>query len=163
VSKTVPEGYKEVDGEYIGESILIEAKKVEKYVESTIVDFFTKLGYDIKRVEEGQERSIDYKYGDIGFEITVIHEYLPKISQLDDLLNRHDKTDSKICIYMYRENGKVKVKKLQETPLDKQSVLIIRQHISSYRPKLANKLDDKYSQSEHSKYVVIIMDFRLTI
>lgn len=139
----------------------MEAKEVEKYVETTIVDFFSKLGYNIKRIKEGQERSIDYKYEDIGFEITVIHEYLPRISELEDLLVQHYKTESKICAYMYRENGKVKVKKIQETPLNNQSVLSLRQHISSYRPKLVNKLNDKYSQSEHSKYVVIIMDFRL--
>lgn len=161
MSTTISEGYKEVNGEYIRESILVQAKEVEKYVEKTIVDFFSKLGYDIKKIKEGQDRSVDYEYEDIGFEITVIHEYLPRINEIDDLLSQHDKTYSKVCAYMYGENGKVKIKKLQETPLNKQSVLSIRQHISSYRPKLVNKLDDKYSQSEHSKYVVIVMDFRL--
>jgi hypothetical protein len=161
VLTSISGGYKEANGEYVRESILIQAKEVEKYVEKMIVDFFSELGYDIKRIKEGQDRSVDYKYEDVGFEITVIHEYLPRISEIDNLLSQHDKTDSKVCAYMYGENGKVKIKKIQETPMDKQSVLSIRQHISSYRPKLVNKLDDKYAQSEHSKYVIIVMDFRL--
>lgn len=155
------EGYKHINGEYVKESILIEAKEVEKYVETTIVDFFFQLGYDIRRIKENQDRKVDYEYEDIGFEITVIHEYLPKLGELDSLITQHDNTFSKICAYMYGENGKVKIKKLEETPLEKQSILSLRQHISSYRPKLINKIDDKYSQSEHSEYVVIIMDFRL--
>ena len=143
MSSTISEDYKEVNGEYIRESILVQAKEVEKYVERTIVDFFSTLGYNITRIKEGQDRSVDYKYEDIGFEITVIHEYLPRINEIDDLLSQHEKTDSKVCVYMYGENGKVKIKKLQQTPLDKQSILSIRQHVSSYRPKLVNKLDDK--------------------
>ena len=111
MSTTISEGYKEVNGEYIRESILVQAKEVEKYVEKTIVDFFSKLGYDIKKIKEGQDRSVDYEYEDIGFEITVIHEYLPRINEIDDLLSQHDKTYSKVCAYMYGENGEVKIKK----------------------------------------------------
>lgn len=161
VPTVVPKGYREVKGEYIRESVLIKAKAVEKYVEKSIVDFFSQLGYDIKRIKEGQERSVDYEYEDIGFEITVIHEYLPKLTELDNLINQHENKFSKICAYMYGENGKVKIKKLKEDPLENQSILSLRQHISSYRPKLINKIDDKYSQSEKSEFVIVIMDFRL--
>ena len=48
-----------------------------------------RIGYEIKRVPKAQTRTVDYDYGDLGIEITVLHDYLPRTREMDVLLKRH--------------------------------------------------------------------------
>jgi hypothetical protein len=107
-------------------------------------------------------RTVDYEYEDLGLEVTSIREYLPKNDEVDKLLARHDKSNSRICAYMYLKDGKPKIEILHELLLDNNvSILCLRQHVSCYRPKLICKLNDKYTQDEDHSVQVIVIDFRL--
>ena len=47
---------------------------------------------------KAQTRTVDYEYGDLGIEITVLHDddYLPRTREMDVLLNRYIDTNSNL-------------------------------------------------------------------
>ncbi|MGC1931346.1 MAG: hypothetical protein WA667_20435 [Candidatus Nitrosopolaris sp.] len=60
------------------------------------------------------------------------------------------------------KDGKPKIEILNEQKLDNNlSILCLRQHVSCYRPKIMDKISDKYSQNESLPILIIMMDFRL--
>ena len=93
------EGYNLVTGDYIREKTLVEVKQFEKHL---LLIYFFSTGFTLNRVKEDSNRTMDYQYEDIGFEVTVIHPYLPKNNELHNLLSCHNQINSKMCAYMYR-------------------------------------------------------------
>ena len=121
---------------------------IEKHIESNIVPFFKKLGFNIKRIPRTQRRTADYECGELGIEVTSLRQYLPQNNiDIDKLLKRHLETNSRICAYMYLKDGKLRTEILDEQKLNNDvSILCLRQHISCYRQKLIGKINDKYEQ-----------------
>ena len=158
----IPDGYELIDDEYVKKIPLLLSKEIEKHIEASIVLFFNKIGYSIKKVPRmTTTRTVDYEYEDLGLEVTSIHEYLPRNNEMDQLLSRNVETNSRICAYMYLKDDRLKIEILDELQLDKNvSILCLRQHISCYRPKLISKIIDKYCQDEKNNSHIIILDFR---
>jgi hypothetical protein len=129
--------------------------------ENDIVPFFKSLGIDIRRIPRAGIPTVDYEYKNVGLEVTVIHDYLPRHSEVEKLLNHHMKTNSEICAYMYMKGGQPKIEILSEKEQEKPSILCLRQHISCYRSKLIGKINDKYSQDQEHDLDIIVLDFRL--
>jgi hypothetical protein len=100
-SALVPDGYELIGDEYVGKILLLSEKEIEKHVETNIPSFFDTIGYNIKKVPRTTTRTVDYEYEDLGLEVTSIREYLPKNDEVDKLLAPHDKSNSRICAYMY--------------------------------------------------------------
>jgi hypothetical protein len=106
-------------------------------------------------------KTVDYEYEGVGVEVTSIRDYSPK-KEVDKLLARHEQACYRICAYMYLKDGKPEIEILDEQKLDnKLSILCLRQHVSSYEPKIIAKIYDKYSQDENHSFQIIMMDFRL--
>ena len=149
------------DNEYVNKTELLTAKKIEKHIEDSAPIFFRKLGINANRIKETKEPTPDYSSEDIDFEVTAIHQYLPKNSEIDAILKKYSENHILICAYLYLEKGKPKVETLSLKKLDKNlSILCLRQHISLYKPKIFSKIDNKYRQN-CGKNQIIIMDFRL--
>ena len=147
--------------EYVRTRDLLTAKQIEKHIENSAPIFFRKLGINAERIKETKERTPDYSSNRIDFEVTAIHQYLPKNTDIDNILKTHEESHSLICVYLYLEKGKPKLKIIHQKELGKDlSILCLRHHISLYESKIFNKIDDKYHQSS-GKDQIIIMDFRL--
>lgn len=158
----IPDEYELIGDEYVKKIPLLLEKEIDKHVETNIASFFDEIGYKIKKVPRTAIRTVDYEYGEVGLEVTSISEYLPKNDEVDKLLSRHDQTNYRICAYMHLKDDKPKIEILDEKELDNNlSILCLRQHVSSYRPKIIRKINDKYHQDENHSILVIIMDFRL--
>jgi hypothetical protein len=98
---------------------------------------------------------VDYECEDVGIEVTSIHEYLPKNYEVDKLLRQHDQTNYRICAYMYLKDDKPKVEILDEQALDNIiSVLCLRQHVSCYRPRLINKINDNMPKMKSTIFML---------
>ena len=92
----IPEGYELIDGEYVRKVTTLSSWEIENHVERDTVRFFKEIGYEIKRMPKAQTRTVDYDYGDLGIEITVLHDYLPRTREMDVLLNRYTDTNSNL-------------------------------------------------------------------
>jgi predicted CopG family antitoxin len=157
-----PDGYELIDDEYVRKTSLLLSREVEEHVEGNVVHLFKGSGYDIKRVPRADTRTVDYEYGDLGIEITTIHDYLPRNNEMDALLRRYTETNSRICAYMYLKGRDPTIEILNEERLPNNvSMLCLRQHVSCYRPKLISTIIDKYSQGQRHRISIIVMDFRL--
>jgi hypothetical protein len=44
----IPEGYELIDGEYVRKIDLLSPREIQNHIEKDIVNFFDKLGLDIK-------------------------------------------------------------------------------------------------------------------
>jgi hypothetical protein len=67
------------------------------------------------------------------------------------------------CAYIYSDSkGKPILKLLSEEKgwVKGLSMLCLRQHVSIYHRKIANKIETKYQQHTTNKYQIIILDFR---
>lgn len=149
------------DNEYVRTTDLLTAKQIEKHIENSAPLFFQKLGINAERIKEIKERTPDYSSNGIEFEVTAIHTYLPKNTDIDNLIKTHEERHSLICAYLYSERGMPKFKIIRQKHLENDlSILCLRHHISLYESKIFNKIDDKYHQSS-GKDQIIIMDFRL--
>jgi hypothetical protein len=158
----IPDGYELIGDEYVRMIPLLLEKEIEKHVEINIYSFFKKIGYDIKKIPAAATRTVDYEYGNLGIEVTIIREYLPRNDDTDNLLRQNAQGNSRICAYMYLKDDKPKIEILDERKLDNNiSILCLRQHISCYRPKLISKINNKYSQDKDHPVNIIIFDFRL--
>lgn len=113
---------------------------------------------------KAQTRTVDYEYGDLGIEIIVLHDYLPRTPEMDVLLRKHKDTNLRICAHMYLKNGRLAIEILNEEPISSNiSLLCLRQHISCYRAKIWGKIIDKCMQDQDKRHrgSIIVMDFRL--
>lgn len=154
--------YELIGDEYVKKIPLLSEKEINKHVEIDIPSFFDKMGYKIKKIPTSATRTVDYEYEDLGLEVTSVRKYLPRNDEVDKLLTRHCEPNSRICAYVYLKDGKPKIEILDEQRLDNNvSILCLRQHISCYRPKLINKIEDKYTQDGDHSVNIIIIDFRL--
>jgi predicted CopG family antitoxin len=163
-NELIPDGYELIQGEYVRKTFPLLSTDVEKYVERDVVQFFRGIGYEIRRVPRAKTRTVDYEHGDLGIEVTVFHDYLPRIDEMDLLLRRHAETNSRICAYMYMKGDQLTIEVLNEERMANNiSMLCLRQHISCYKPKLIRKIRDKYMQcaGKQHKSCIIVMDFRL--
>lgn len=150
-----------IDNEYVKKIDVLKSKQIEKHIENSAPIFFQKLGINAKRIKKTKTRTPDYSSNDIDFEVTAIHQYLPKNSDIDAILKNHRENNFLICAYLYLEKEKPKVKVISQKNLDENlSILCLRAHISLYKPKIFSKIDDKYHQTS-GKDQIIIMDFRL--
>ena len=137
------------------------SKQIEKHIESRAPIFFRKLGINANRIKETKKRTPDYSSNDIDYEVTAMHQYLPNNSDINTILKNHNENHSLICAYLYLEMEKPTVKIIHQKDLEEDlSILCLRQHISLYKPKIFNKIDNKYYQTT-DKNQIIIMDFRL--
>ena len=122
------------------------------------------LGFKIQKIPTTKSRSVDYECGNLGIEVTTLHDYLPKHKDVDKFMRRHLETGSRICAYMYLKGDEPKIEILDEKKLDNDtSILCLRQHISCYRPKLTTKIINKYLQDESESHdmQIIVIDSRL--
>jgi hypothetical protein len=154
------------DGKSIGDTYVwaptLSPKQIEDHIERNIVPFFLRLGFNLKKVDKSTGRTPDFEYEDLGLEVTSLQRYLPRNTETDKLLKKHNDTNSRICAYMYMEQGKQKIEILDEQNLEGNiSILCLMQHISCYIPKLVETIDDKCTQDQDHDVHIIIMDFRL--
>jgi len=158
----IPDGYDVVGDDYVRKIPALSAREIEKQIERNAPLFFNKLGYEIKKVPIADNtRTVDYEYEDVGVEVTSIRDYSPK-NEVDKLLARYDQTNYRICAYMYLREGKSKIEILEEQKLEnKLSILCLRQHVSSYEPKIKDKIYNKCYQGEIHSILILMMDFRL--
>src|SRR5688572_14643116 len=98
---SIPEGYQLVNNEYVNKSHLLTSEEVEGIAEIDIVPFFNSLGINVNKVSRAKIRTVDYEYENVGLEVTVVQDYLPKHNEIDKLLDHHIQTNSRICAYMY--------------------------------------------------------------
>jgi len=164
MDELIPDGYELINGEYVRKITTLSSNDIENYVERDAVRFFSGIGYEIKRVPKAQTRTVDYEYDDLGIEITVLHDYLPRIREMDVLLKRHIDTNSRICAYMYLKNERLTIEILNEERISSNvSLLCLRQHISCYRSKILGKITNKWTQDQDKQHKgsIIVMDFRL--
>ena len=160
----IPEGYQLIDGEYVRATSLLTSTEIEDIAERHIVPFFSEIGFNIKKIPRIKSRSVDFECGNLGIEVSTIHDYLPKHSNVDKLLRRHYETNSRICAYMYLKGDELRIDILDEKKLDNNtSILCLRQHVSCYRPKLTTKIINKYLQDESECHdmQIIVIDSRL--
>lgn len=160
----IPDGYELIGDEYVHKDILLSEREIQKQIETNVPSFFNKMGYKMMKVPQTKHiaRTVDYDYEDLGLEVTSIREYLPRNDEVDKLLVRHEQTNSRICAYMFLQDGKPKIEILDEKPSENnQSILCLRQHVTCYRPKIIGKIIDKYSQDEDHRIQIIAIDFRL--
>ena len=158
---SIPEDYQLVNNEYVKKSHLLTSEEVECIAEIDIVPFFGSLGINVKRVSRTKIRTVDYEYENVGLEVTVVQDYLPKHNEIDKLLDHHIQTNSRICAYMYMKGDKPRIEIMSEKNLDKLAILCLRQHISCYRSKIIGKISKKYNQDQEHDLSIIILDFRL--
>ncbi|HZD34222.1 MAG TPA: hypothetical protein VE130_03370 [Nitrososphaeraceae archaeon] len=166
VEMLIPDGYQLIDGEYVRMTSLLTSKEIEKIAEIHIVPFFNDIGFKIQKIPTTPttSRSVDYECGNLGIEVTTLHDYLPKHKDVDKLMRRHFETRSRICAYIYLKGDEPKIEILDEKKLDNDtSILCLRQHISCYRPKLTTKIINKYLQDESESHdmQIIVIDSRL--
>lgn len=164
MEELIPDGYELIHGEYVRKITTLSSNDIENYVERDAVCFFSGIGYEIKRVPKAQTRTVDYEYDDLGIEITVLHDYLPRTHEMDVLLKRHIDTNLRICAYMYLKNERLVIEILNEEQIaNNVSLLCLRQHISCYRAKILGKITDKWIQDQDKQHKgsIIVMDFRL--
>ena len=105
--------------EYVRTRDLLTAKQIEKHIENSAPIFFRKLGINAERIKETKERTPDYSSNRIDFEVTAIHQYLPKNTDIDNILKTHEESHSLICVYLYLEKGKPKLKIIHQKELGK--------------------------------------------
>lgn len=154
--------YEPIGDEYVRKVPVLLHRDIERYIETSIPLFFNKIGYKVKKVPRKETRTVDYENEDLGIEVTSIGTYLPRNDEMDSLLNRLNQVNSRICAYMYLKDDKPKIEILNERQLENNiSILCLRQHISCYRPKLINKINNKHSQDDDHSVHIIILDFRL--
>ena len=158
----VSKGYELINGEYVRKVSLLRADQVENYVEKDVARYFAEIGYVIKRVPKGLTRTVDYEYDNLGIEVTALHDYLPHTNEIDSLVRRLNEKNNRICAYMFLKDNDQIVRILEEKVLTGNiSVLCLRQHVSCYKPKILQKIIDKYLQDERHRSIVIVIDFRL--
>jgi hypothetical protein len=92
----IPDGYELIGDEYVRTIPLLLEKEIEKHVEINIDSFFKKIGYDIKKIPTAATRTVDYEYEDLGIEVTLIREYLPRNDDTDNLLRQNAQGNSRI-------------------------------------------------------------------
>jgi hypothetical protein len=164
MKEVIPDGYELIHGEYVRKITALSSNDIENYVERDAIRFFSGIGYEIKRVPKAKTRTVDYEYGDLGIEITVLHDYLPRTHEMDVLLKRHTDTNLRICAYMYLKNERLVIEILNEEQIaGNVSLLCLRQHKSCYKAKILGKITDKWIQDQDSQHKgsIIVIDFRL--
>jgi hypothetical protein len=162
IDELIAKGYELINGEYIRKVSLLRAAEVENFVEKDVVRYFGEIGYKINRVPKGLTKTVDYEYEHLGIEVTALHDYLPRINDIDSLVTMLAKERIRICAYMFRKDNHQIVRILNKKLLTcNTSVLCLRQHISCYKPKILQKIIDKYIQDEQHPVIIVIIDFRL--
>jgi hypothetical protein len=155
-------GYELINGEYIRHVSLLRSVEVENFVERDVTRYFKEIGYEIKKVPKGPTRTVDYEYNNLGIEVTALHDYLPNTNEISSLIKRLDEKNTRICAYMFLEKNHQIVRVLKENQLPGNiSMVCLRQHVSCYKPKILQKVIDKYIQDEQHQSIIIVIDFRL--
>jgi hypothetical protein len=142
---------------------LLTGPDVEAKVESDVKNFLLSIGIEAKKISEKSVRTPDYKYVDTVFEATTIHPYVPRISEINKTIaDLQNKPGNCYHVYLYSDSKKSTIFKmvLKEKCDPSCSILCLRQHVSSYRNKIINKIEDKSYQSEGYLAHVLVLDFR---
>src|SRR5919106_75698 len=102
IDELIAKGYELINGEYIRKVSLLRAAEVENFVEKDVVRYFGEIGYKINRVPKGLTKTVDYEYEHLGIEVTALHDYLPRINDIDSLVTMLAKERIRICADMSR-------------------------------------------------------------
>jgi hypothetical protein len=142
---------------------LLTSSDVEAKVESDLKNFLLSIGIGAKRISEKPLRTPDYKYMDTAFEATIIHPYFPRISEIEKTIaDLQNNLGNCYHAYLYSDSNKSNMFKMlfKEKCDPSCSILCLRQHVSVYRNKIINKIEDKSYQSEDYPAHVLFLDFR---
>jgi hypothetical protein len=144
------------------DSTMIPAKDIEALVEKDALAFLKSIGINAKKMPTGQIRTPDYAWGKIGIEVTAVHDFSPSIPELDSIrrfLLKNPGND--YYVYTYGNESGLQCRVLRKQKCQNSlSILRVRQHVSTYRKKIVNKLDDKYAQGVGYETQVVLLDFR---
>lgn len=142
---------------------LLTGPDVEAKVESDVKNFLLSIGIKAKKIFKKSVRTPDYKYVDTVFEATTIHPYVPRISEIDNTIaDLQANLGNCYHAYLYSGSNKYAIFKIvfKEKCDPSCSILCLRQHVSVYRNKIINKIEDKSYQSEDYPAQVLVLDFR---
>ena len=148
---------------------MLTEKELEQQVEEDITKLFKSLGItanEIARSKQGEKTS-DYGGMNVDFEVTIVQSYIRGIDAIEkawDFLEKNIGTC--YCAYIYTDSttGQPVFKLLCEEKgwVKGLSMLCLRQHVSIYHKKIANKIETKYRQHTTNQYQIIVLDFRIT-
>jgi hypothetical protein len=127
------------------------------------------LSIEIKatKISENSVRTPDYGNVRIAFEATKAIMYtlsIPRMAEIDKAIDElQNNLGNCYHAYMYLDsnNNNPIFKILSKEKCDPScSILCLRQHVSVYRPKIINKIQNKSYQSENYPEHTLILDFR---
>jgi hypothetical protein len=110
-------------------------------------------------------RTPDYGNTQLSFEATTIHPYFPRLDEINKtIVDLQNNLGNCYHAYIYSDfNNKPLFKIVSKEKCDTScSILCLRQHVSIYRNKIINKIEDKSYQSENYLKHVLVLDFRTT-
>jgi hypothetical protein len=142
---------------------LLTGPDVEGKVESDAKNFLLSLGIEAKKISKKPVRTPDYSYVDMAFEATTIHPYSPRIDEINKtIVDLQNNLGNCYHAYIYSDSNNSPIFKIvyKEKCDTSCSILCLRQHVSIYRNKIINKIEDKFYQSENYPAHVLVLDFR---
>jgi hypothetical protein len=149
--------------EIINKVDLVTQKQAERRIQNQVKNIFNSLQININRISETSIRTSDYEGPDLDIEVTAVHQYLPRIKDVEKAI-RENKENNGQCTYSYiylDDSKKPVFRIIKQTKLNENaSILIIRQHFSMYKRKIISKIDDKYRQNTTNPNQIIVLDFR---
>ena len=72
----IPDGYDLVGDEYVRVISSASHTEIEIQIEANAPLFFSRIGYNIRKVPRADVRTADYEYEAVGIEVTSVREYL---------------------------------------------------------------------------------------
>jgi hypothetical protein len=144
---------------------LLTGPAIEAKVETDVKNFLLSLGIEAKKIPEKAVRTPDYGNTQLGFEATTIHPYFPRMDEINkSIVDIQNNLGNCYYAYIYSDfNNKPLFKIVSKEKCDTScSILCLRQHVSIYRNKIMNKIEDKSYQSENFSKFVLVLDFRTT-
>jgi hypothetical protein len=142
---------------------LLTGPDVEAKVESDVKNLLLSQGIEAKKIPEKAVRTPDYGNMEITFEVTAIHPYFPRIDEIDKtIVDLQSNLGNCYHAYVYSDSDNKPVFKIisKEKCDASCSILCLRQHVSIYRKKIVNKIEDKSYQNENYLDHVLVLDFR---
>ena len=148
---------------------MLTEKELEQQVEADITKLLKSLGITANKIARSKqgEKTSDYGGMNVDFEVTIVQSYIRGIDAIEkawDFLEKNIGTC--YCAYIYTDSttGQPVFKLLCEEKgwVKGLSMLCLRQHVSIYHKKIANKIETKYRQHTTNQYQIIVLDFRIT-
>jgi len=134
----------------------------ERKIQDQIQRLFSMMDIQASGISETTDKTSDYQGAGIDFEVTAIHVYIPRTSDIENRIFSSGQEFGKChFMYMYSDEDIPKLVELGEEECGQDaSVFCIRQHISVYFRKIINKINSKSMQNTKNPNQVIVIDFR---